>query len=99
MAKKEPVGVNWQSLFVIIPIVQLWAFYRVEKLRLYLLFIIALVATEISIEILLFGVDAWEDQELGEISYILQGVFYAFEIGISVGLIRMWSKKWNEQFS
>ena len=39
MVKQEPVNVNWQSLFVIIPFVELWAAYRVEKLRLYLIMI------------------------------------------------------------
>jgi len=37
MTKKEPVSVNWQTLLILIPIVDLLAVYRVEKLRLYLL--------------------------------------------------------------
>ena len=98
MAKKEPVNVNWQSLFAIIQIVNIWAFYRIEKLRRYFLFMVAYAAAYILIGVLLFGVDPFLDQRIEEGGYIFEGVFTALEIGISVGLIRMWSKKWNEQF-
>ena len=33
VAKKETVSLNWQSLFACIPLVDLWAAYRIEKLR------------------------------------------------------------------
>ena len=39
MVKKEPISVNWQSLFVIIPFVDLWAAYRIEKLRWFFIMI------------------------------------------------------------
>ena len=40
MVKQQPVNINWQSLFVIIPFVGLWAAYRIEKLRYYLIIIV-----------------------------------------------------------
>jgi len=42
MVEKKPVSVNWQTLFILLPIIDLWAAYRVEKLGLYILLIIAL---------------------------------------------------------
>ena len=37
MVERKPVSVNWQTLFVLVPFVDLWATYRIQKLRLYLL--------------------------------------------------------------
>ena len=37
MVERKAVSVNWQTLFVFIPFVDLWAAYRIEKLRWYLL--------------------------------------------------------------
>ncbi len=39
MVKQEPVSINWQSVFMLIPFIDLWAAYRIEKLRRYLLLI------------------------------------------------------------
>jgi len=104
VVNKEPVSVNWQSLFIIIPVIDLWASYRVEKLRLYLLIIIAILITEVTIEGGIFG-DAYFDwdyimteQEENNL-FILQGGFLAVEIVVSVILIRKWSKDWNEKLT
>jgi len=99
VAKKEPVSVNWQSIFTIIPFVNLWAFYRVERLRRYFLFVIAYVVAYFLIGMLVFGVDPFLDEQVGESRYIFEGMFTALEIGISVGLIRMWSNEWNEKLT
>lgn len=37
MVERKTVNVNWQTLFVFIPFVDMWAVYRIEKLRWYLL--------------------------------------------------------------
>ena len=37
MVERKPVSVNWQTLFVFIPFVDLWAAYRIQRLRWYLL--------------------------------------------------------------
>ena len=96
MVKQVPVSVNWQSLFAVIPIVDLWAAYRIEKLRLYLLVMIAFTVTEIIIEGMAFGFDVLlEDAEMMGVRYILQILFIAASIGVAVALIRKWSKEWN----
>lgn len=41
MPAKGKVSIGWQIVFAIISPVNLWAFYRIKKLRLFLLFVIA----------------------------------------------------------
>ena len=41
MPAKGKVGIGWQIVFAIISPVNLWAFYRIRKLRLYALYVIA----------------------------------------------------------
>ena len=100
MVEKKQVSVNWQSLFVIIPILDLWATYRIKKLRLYLLITIVFVVTELIIESSIFGVDSYfmEQKDLSGQSG-LQAAFILIEIGISIILVRKWSREWNEKIS
>jgi len=41
MHTKGKVSIGWQMVFAIISPVNLWAFYRIKKLRLYALYVIA----------------------------------------------------------
>jgi len=107
MVAKGPVSVNLQSIFMFIPIVDLWAAYRIQKLRKFLLVIICFAVVVIPLDIMLFPNDFWGDSSSNilEFSY---GDLYArngfdlavqlIVIGIQIILIRKWSKKWNEQF-
>jgi len=40
MPANGKVSIRWQIVFAIIPPVNLWAFYRIKKLRLYALYVI-----------------------------------------------------------
>ena len=40
MPAKGPVSIPWQILFAIISPINLWAFYRIKKLRLYILYVV-----------------------------------------------------------
>ncbi|HEX2556733.1 MAG TPA: hypothetical protein VHK86_00290, partial [Nitrososphaera sp.] len=40
MPANHKVSVAWQIVFTFIPILNLWAFYRIRKLRKYLLFVV-----------------------------------------------------------
>jgi len=98
MVRKEPVSVNWQTLFVIIPIIDLWATYRIEKLRLYLLVMIAIAVTGFVIEISIFGVDSYFLEQEGSASNSwFQSITLLIEIGIAIILVRKWSREWNEK--
>jgi len=100
MVRKEPVSVNWQTLFIMIPIIDLWATYRIEKLRLYILISVTIIVAELIIEISIFGVDSFlmEQAEIAAQSS-LQLAFILIEIGISIILVRKWSREWNEKVS
>ncbi len=104
MVKREPVSVNWQSVFMIIPIFDLYAAYRIEKLRKYLLFIIIFSTVVVISLLILFPIDEQLldspqlETDFDEDGGIGWGIELA-AIGISIILIRKWSKKWNEQFS
>ena len=101
MAKKKPVNLTTQTIYIFIPILALIALYRVEKLRWGILisFLFALVYYSIDSS---FGVD---DDALfdffmsGENS--LYGILYliiiAIQIGVAVYLIRKWSREWNNR--
>ena len=91
MVEKKPVSVNWQTLFAIIPIIDLWAFYRIEKLRMLILVVIGMFVVSFIVGFvegfLFFGMSDFFTWIV-----ILVGVI------ISIILIRSWSTEWNEKF-
>jgi len=103
VVEKEPVNVNWQTLFAIIPVINLWACYRIEKLSLYLIVIIAILVVEFLITQVIL-----DEQDFGcfwgliecemndRITYLIS-VLLVIEAGISIALIRKWSKEWNSK--
>ena len=90
MVEKKPVSVNWQTLFILLPIIDLWATYRVEKLGLYILLIIALAVVGFIVGFvegfLFFGMSDFFSWMV-----LLGGLV------ISIYLIRKWSEEWNEK--
>ena len=106
MAKKEPVSVNWQTLFILIPIAELFAVYRVEKLRLYLLiFLVGFGFGSVILEMLLFPEAYFSDEFLDSDDLITEEFW---EIGLAIILasyalaiilIRKWSREWNEKLN
>ena len=91
MVEKEPVSVNWQTLFILIPIIDLWAAYRVEKLGLYILLIIALAVVG-------FIVGFVEGFLFFGMSDFFSWIVVLVGVVISILLIRSWSTEWNEKF-
>lgn len=96
MVEKNPVSVRWQMLFVLIPIIDLWAAYRIQKLRMYLLvfyaaaFIVhALLYVAFVPEEILYSDDPFAPVEFTVGSIIAQAA-------ASIVVIRKWSLKWNE---
>ena len=103
MVAKGPVSVNWQSLFIIIPIVDLWAAYRIQKLRIFLLiFVVGFGAAFTLIEIgLAGGVDEFFRSDYLVSDFEMIGITIAMwttQIITAIILIRFYSKKWNLKF-
>lgn len=85
MVKVVPVSLNRQMIYCLIPFLDLYAAYKVKKLRLYLLIVIP-IGIALS---LLLGDDLTTHSFLIEI---------AVSIGLALYLIRRWSIKWNTAF-
>ena len=102
MVDKIPVSVNWQTLFILIPIVDLWATYRIQKLRLYLLiFLLGFGLAAIVLEIALSPDEYFSDEistdSLYDESWEVEIVLTLASMGLAIILIRTWSREWNEK--
>lgn len=112
MPAKGKVSILWQILFVVfVPILDLWAFYRIQKLRRYLLYVYV-PQIAVAIVIVVFVVNmVFEENSLEKVSKFsedLDGneilltvastvIGLGFTI-LSIYLIATWSEKWNKQF-
>ena len=102
MVEKKSVNVNWQSLFVLIPIIDLWAAYRIEKFRLYfvIFWIVSFTVQEVATYSML-GEKYWidwgrflsADPSVAYVELAMMIVAY----GIAIYFIRLWSKEWNDK--
>lgn len=103
MVKQNPVNIKRQTIFALIPSVDVWAFYRIQKLRKFILIVLAIGFAFSPISL---SVSASID--MNEISSPLDlytnPIFLLYVIG-SIGtlhgtlvyFIRKWSKEWNEK--
>jgi len=88
VVKQQPVNVGWQTLFMFIPFVDIWAFYRIEKLKLGLVIIIVTAGADLGLRMMLpfpYGF-------VGGIGMLI------FSIAIQIYFIRKWSMEWNAKF-
>ncbi len=105
MVKDEPVSLMRQTIYAIIPILDIYAAYRVTRLRKYLLIMIL-----VSIGIGMAHYAIFPDMVVSEISEDMQPLYYdesfmavwiaetGGSILLAVYLIRHWSKQWNKKF-
>lgn len=104
MVKQAPVSIGWQTIFVFLPILDLWAFYRVQKLRMSLLiFLVGFGAVALALQFAVFGSGGFSIEDPDTIysnnAYIgsIIGLSIA-QYSLAVYLVRRWSKKWNSKF-
>lgn len=86
--KDNDVNVNWQTIFIFIPIVSLWAYLRIEKF--WLGFLLNLGLGFIPIGFMAIG--AIIDDALGTILLI---VGIGFALYLKIHYMRKWSREWN----
>jgi len=104
MVDKIPVSVNWQTLLILFPILDLWATYRIQKLRLYLLiFYLGFGLATIVLEIALspdeyFSGETQIDFSFDE-SWEIEAAVLLVSLGLAIILIRKWSREWNEKLT
>ena len=104
MSEARRVSIKWQIVFAIFFPISIWAFYRIGKLKMYLLYV---VVPALAISTAIFfaaGYDAGFTDPLGtEIgrepntaAYV--GADIATDIGftiLAVFLVLRWSREWN----
>ena len=89
MVDKKPVNVNWQTVFALIPFVNLYAYYRIEKLGRGILLNIAISVISIFAEIFM-NIEEVYAVVIGFVIYIAGLVFL-------IKTVRRWSREWNEK--
>lgn len=80
--KREPVNINIQTILALIPIVDFWAAYRIEKLRFWCLLFVGFFVFGIVIGMIL-------PEPYNTIISIL------IVLPVQAYLLRSWSKEWN----
>ncbi len=104
MVKQKPVSVKRQTIYALIPSVDVWAFYRIQKLRKFILIALSLgfgfspislsVSASIDMSTITSPLDLYSNPIF--LMYIVGTI--ASLHGTLVYFIRRWSKEWNEQF-
>ncbi len=84
MVTHKPVSVNWQTVFMIIPYVWIYAFYRIEKLMMGIVLLVVTAIVTALVGSMFFG-----------LFYLFAWII---SIGIPIYFIRKWSTEWNEKF-
>ncbi len=106
MPAKEPVSLTRQTIYVLFPILDLIAFYRIKHLRKYLLIVylgVAIIAGSaysmvVTPESWTFNDNYNPNYMLDPMGWILNIPMMAVSYAIAIYLVRKWSRKWNEQF-
>ena len=83
--EKKPVSIGWQVVFVIIPYVWIYAFYRIEKLRIGI--VLAIITTIVGIGFQMILPFPWG------LAFALFGNAW-----LVVFFHRRWTKQWNSKF-
>ena len=85
MVEQKPVNVTLQTILMFIPLVWIYAFYRIEKLSMGLFLLFVAIAASIVIQVVV-------PYPYGLI------LAYVPTFAIPIYTIRKWSKEWNEKF-
>ena len=85
MVEQKPVNVALQVVLMFIPIVWVYAFYRIEKLSMGIFLLFAVLAISIVIQVIL--------------PYPYGLIFaYVPSFALPIYFIRKWSREWNAKF-
>ena len=84
MPEKELVSLKRQTIYAFIPILNFYALYKVKKLTMYVMMMVGLGASMLSLYVLFFF-------SFDEV------LIFGIPIYLSIYLTFIWSKKWNEK--
>jgi hypothetical protein len=99
--ERKPFSVTRQMIMVIFPILDLWATYRIQKLRWYLLiFLLGFGIFWIAVDWAMYGEMFWDEdanifaEKSSTIIFILE---VAIQIIVAMIVIRKWTIEWNSK--
>ena len=113
MVKNEAVSLKRQTIYCLIPFLDIYAAFRVKRIRKYFLIMLPIGFAVGIVDTTLFPEDSWRDFEDVVNSFLFlyyiedandpsrMAVHVAEHVGfvlIAIYLIRYWSKKWNQKF-
>ncbi len=107
MTADGPVSMTRQTIYSVLPILDIIAFYKIKHLRKYLLIVyVGMVGVISTIYSMAVTPDSWSFSSNYDPNLIMDPIGWALQIPmmavtaiIQIYLVRRWSKKWNEQFS
>ena len=94
LVKQAPVNIGWQIVFMFIPFVWIYAFYRIEKLRRGLGLMFGIFFAVIIIGAIIGVITGVSPTEYVNITIL----YYAISAGTGIYYMRKWSKEWNAKF-
>ena len=113
MVKDEPVSLTRQTIYCLIPFLDIYAAYRVKRLRRYLLIMLPIGFVLGIVDSTAFPEYVWEDfDDFASSMLYLDYVNYAddpirilaliaYQVGLvllAIFLVRRFSKQWNRKF-
>jgi len=110
MPAKGQVSLTRQTIYCMIPYLDMYAAYRVKRLRKYLLIMILLVAIPVTIaDKVLFPIAKTASFEeflqfltfyygVDTNHFVFSMATWAGAVLVAIFLVRRWSKQWNKQF-
>jgi len=93
MVDVKPVSVGWQMIFAAIPILNLWASYKIKKLRMFFLLFWVLPLV-LAYAPGIFNPEYFWEYQPGEEAALNVIEFVLWVVGIIA--MRRWSISWNE---
>ncbi|MCI0557704.1 MAG: hypothetical protein MN733_04360 [Nitrososphaera sp.] len=102
MPASHNVSVAWQIVALFVPIVNFWAFYRIRKLRKYMLYVfVPSIATSIALVWYISDTGLWVSQDTAipltpfvVASYAISWALFGF----AIYLVIIWSREHNQNF-
>lgn len=104
MVTQKPVDVKLQTIFALVPSIDVWAFYRIQKLRKFILIVLCLgfafspISLAVSAEIEASNISSPLDLYTNPIFLLYVVGSIGTLHGTLIYFIRKWSKEWNEKF-
>ncbi len=107
MPATGPVSLTRQTIYSILPVLDLIAFYKIKHLRKYLLIVyVGIVGVVSTVYSMILTPDSWSFSTNYDPDWIFDPIYWILHIPmigitmlIQIYLVRRWSKKWNAQFS